>query len=68
MKSPTTRRHRALAFACVWTDAPRKLELQWIEDGSNEDAAGQRAVRTAQALADIEAEALARKGATPHDP
>ena len=59
MTAPVTKRHRAIAFACVWSDSPRKLELLWIEDGSNEAAAGQRAVRTAQALADIEAAALA---------
>ncbi len=61
MTATVTKKHRSIAFSCVWTDQPRKLELLWIEDGSNEAAAGHRAVRTAQALATIEAEALAAK-------
>lgn len=61
MSAAVTKKHREIAFKCTWTDSPRKLELEWIEDGSNADAAGQRAVRTAQALADIEAEAIGKK-------
>lgn len=52
---PTTKAQRAKAFACVWSDSPRKLELVWIETGEHADAAGQRAVKTAEALAELEA-------------
>ncbi len=61
LTATVTKKHRAIAFSCVWTDQPSKLELLWIEDGSNETAVGHRAVRTAQALADLEAEVWSAK-------
>lgn len=60
MSAIVTRRHRELAFACVWSDTPCPSERKWIEDGENQSAAGLRLVRTAQALADIEAESVER--------